>query len=120
LRGWKKKPFKWGGKDFVFRGLITCATTGKMITVSTQKKTYTNGETGEWTYLISYNPKESGKKIWVREEKVLDQAVAILGRLQMEPELLEKVKTYIRQTAHIERDFLRRSIVELQKEQAQL
>lgn len=120
LHGWKKKPFKWGGKDFVFRGLITCATTGKMVTASTQKKTYSNGETGEWTYLIGYDPKEPSKKIWVREEKVLDQVIAILGRLQMEPELLEKVKAYIRQTAHTEHDFLRRSIIELQKEQTQL
>ncbi|WP_342267972.1 hypothetical protein [Candidatus Tisiphia endosymbiont of Empis tessellata] len=29
--GWKKKPFKYGGKDFLFRGLITCAVTGKKL-----------------------------------------------------------------------------------------
>ncbi|BFD46789.1 MAG: hypothetical protein DMENIID0002_14350 [Rickettsia endosymbiont of Sergentomyia squamirostris] len=33
--GWKKKPFKYGGKDFLFRGLITCAVTGKVVTAET-------------------------------------------------------------------------------------
>jgi site-specific DNA recombinase len=120
LHGWKKKPFKWGGKDFVFRGLITCATTGKMITSATQKKTYTTGETGEWTYLIGYDSKDPSKKIWVREEKVLEQVVDVLGRLQMTQDLHEKIKGYVRQTDRTERDFLRRNITELQKEQTQM
>ena len=41
--GWNKKPFKWGGKEFIFRGLIKCATTGRVVTPFTQQKTYVNG-----------------------------------------------------------------------------
>ncbi len=117
LNGWKKKPFKWGGKEFVFRGLITCGVSGKVVTSETQKKTYENGSTGAWTYLVARNPENPDKKIWVREEKVVEQVEAVLDRLTMPADLFEKVKTYVRQTDNTERDFLRRQVTELRKEE---
>ncbi len=53
--GWNKKPFKYGGKDFVFRGLITCAVTGRVVTAETKKKKYANGKVDEWTYLATWD-----------------------------------------------------------------
>jgi hypothetical protein len=36
--GYNKKLFRYRGKDFLFRGLITCATTEKMVTADKKKK----------------------------------------------------------------------------------
>jgi site-specific DNA recombinase len=66
--GWHKKPFAYGEKDYVFRGLLTCATTGKVVTAYTKVKTYGNGRKAEYTYLMCWNPENPAKKLWVREE----------------------------------------------------
>jgi hypothetical protein len=49
--GRKKKGFKHGEKEYVFRGLIECAVTGRVVTADTKYKTYTNGRKASWTYL---------------------------------------------------------------------
>ncbi|WP_341748703.1 SHOCT domain-containing protein [Candidatus Tisiphia endosymbiont of Sialis lutaria] len=60
--GWNKKPFKYGGKDFLFRGLITCATTGKIVTSEIHSKTYSNGKVDQWVYLAAWDPKNPNEK----------------------------------------------------------
>ena len=39
----KKKPFKYREKEYIFRGLIECAATGRVVTADTKYKTYSNG-----------------------------------------------------------------------------
>ncbi|WP_341753970.1 hypothetical protein [Candidatus Tisiphia endosymbiont of Dioctria rufipes] len=63
--GWKKKPFKYGGKDFLFRGLIT----------------YPNGKVDEWTYLATWDPQNLDKKIYIREDEVLKQIEEVFKRI---------------------------------------
>ena len=58
----------------MFRGLLTCAVTGRMVTADTKKKTYVNGKTAEWTYLRCANIHNPAKLLWIREELVLKQA----------------------------------------------
>ncbi|WP_410521490.1 hypothetical protein [Candidatus Tisiphia endosymbiont of Metellina segmentata] len=79
--GWKKKPFKYGGKDFLFRGLITCAVTGKMVTSEIHSKTYPNGKVDEWTYLATWDPHNLDKKIYIREDEVLKQIEEVFKRI---------------------------------------
>ncbi len=120
LEGWHKKPFQWAGKEFVFRGLITCATTGRLVTASEQKKTYKSGGTASWTYLRCWKPDDPDKKMWVREEKVLAQVEEVLKGLRVEPELLTFLQGYLRQTEQSERGFVRRQIGEWQREHTKL
>jgi hypothetical protein len=51
-----KKPFRYCGKDFIFRGLLTCGTKGKMVTADTKKRIYKKGESAELTYLRCWKP----------------------------------------------------------------
>ncbi|MVM32436.1 recombinase family protein [Spirosoma sp. HMF4905] len=120
LQGWHKKPFQWAGKEYVFRGLLTCATTGRVVTADTKKKTYVSGETAQWTYLRCGDPENPEKLMWVREEEILEQVEQILKRLTIPAETLEKVLAYIRETDQVERVFLRRQMGELQREHAML
>ena len=120
LQGWHKKPFKWAGKEFVFRGLLTCTTTGRVVTADTKKKTYVNGETAQWTYLRCANPSDPNKTMWVREDEILGQVEQVLKALHIPAETLDKVLAYIRETDQVERAFLRRQMGELQREHAML
>ncbi len=120
LEGWHKKPFQWAGKEFVFRGLITCATTGRLVTGSEQKKTYKSGKTASWTYLRCWKPDNPDKKMWVREERILAQVEAVLKGLQVEPDLLAFLQGYLRQTEQSERGFVRRQVGEWQREHTKL
>lgn len=117
LHGWHDKPFKWGSREHVFRGLLIDAATGKVALSSTQTKTYAGGGSGAWTYLCPTDPQNPAKKLYVREEKVLEQVEAALDELRITPDLHERITAYIRQTDHVERDYQRRRMAELQKEQ---
>ncbi|OZG31275.1 hypothetical protein [Rickettsia endosymbiont of Culicoides newsteadi] len=81
LLGWNKKPFKYGGKYFLFRGLITCATTGKIVTSEIHSKTYSNGKVDQWVYLAAWDPKNPNKKIYVREDEVLAKIEEIFKKI---------------------------------------
>lgn len=116
LKGWNKKRFEWAGKEFVFRGILTCATTGRMVTADTKKKTYVSGKTAEWTYLRCFNPEQPNKVMWVREELVLRQIENLLNDIHIPSPLLEQLKSYIRQTHKNEKEFIARQLSELQKE----
>ncbi|WP_342267931.1 recombinase family protein [Candidatus Tisiphia endosymbiont of Empis tessellata] len=91
--GWKKKPFKYGGKDFLFRGLISCAVTGKMVTSEIHSKTYPNGKVDEWTYLATWDTHNLDKKIYIREDEVLKQIEEVFKRIGIrDPCLFKKYK----------------------------
>ena len=97
--GWNKKPFKYGGKDFLFRGLITCAITGKVVTAETKKKKYANGKIDEWTYLATWDPKNSNKKIYVREDKILKEVEDIFATIGIkDPEILKDTLAHLKNT----------------------
>ena len=120
LKGWRKKPFKYAGKNFVFRGLITCATSGRVVTANTKKKTYANGTVGQWTYLRCWSPDTPEKIMWVREERILEQVDEVLRSIQIPPETLCQIGKYVCEAEKSERDFILRQQQSLHKEHEQL
>lgn len=94
--GWDKKPFKYRGKDFLFRGILKCGVTGNMITSDTKTKKYPSGKVSEWTYLLAWDPENPKKKIWVREDEVIKQLEDILKGLKIrDPKILKEVLEYL-------------------------
>ena len=79
--GWNKKPFKYGEKDFIFRGILKCAVTGRVVTAETKKKKSPNGTIKEYTYLATWDPKDATKKLYVREDEIISQIEGILGSI---------------------------------------
>ena len=118
--GWSKKPFKWGAKEYVFRGLITCATTSRVVTSFTQKKTYNNGTSGEWTYLRCWNPKNSEQIMYIKENRIIQEVQKVFDSMHLEPELLEKVLDAIKSSANAEKDYYKEKVKELQSEHNKL
>ncbi len=119
--GWNKKPFKYGGKDFLFRGLITCATTGKVVTAETKTKTYANGKTQTWTYLAAWNPNYPSKKVYVREDKIIKQVADVFAKIGIrDPEILKEVIEYLKQTNELKtRDHNKETAI-LKKEHSEI
>lgn len=117
IHGWNKKPFKYAGRDYIFRGLITCAVTGRVISSETQKKTYKNGMEAEWTYLRVPDPDRPERLIWVREEKVLEQVEGAFKSLSAPPDVITNVTAYIRETDSAEREFRNRQLGELSRQE---
>ena len=113
-KNWNKKPFCYGDKEFTFRGILTCKRNGRTVSSFTKSKTYKNGTTGEWTYLQSWD--ENGKLIYIREEKLLEQAQKALAALKIPAEVMEATIEHLRQLHHAEHDFQRRRAQELHKE----
>jgi site-specific DNA recombinase len=104
LKGWHKKPFKWGGKEYIFRGLITCANTGRVVSTETKKRTDSEGNTYEVNYLGVWNPDNLKQKVYVKEDDLLKEVEQVFKAMQIEPELLTKVVQYIKSSAVGERD----------------
>jgi site-specific DNA recombinase len=117
MKGWHKKPYVFAGKEFVFRGLITCATTGRVVTADTKSKVYIkDGRYAEWTYLRCWNPDNPEKIMWVREDKILAEVEDILRRIHIEPETKEMLCKHLQDTDQSERAFVRQQVGEWQKE----
>ena len=118
--GWNKQPFKWGGKEYVFRGLIKCAVTGRVVTAFTQKKSYTDGTFGEWTYLRCWNPKNPEQIMYVKEEKILQEVEKIFDSMHLDAEMLEKAIGAIRRSASAEQDHHKEIIKGLEAEHTKI
>ena len=91
---------RYGQNEFLFRGILTCANTGKQCTAQKHKKKYQNGSTGSFTYVISYNAKDNKKVVYTREGDVMEQVEAALDTLRIRDEgKLADVLSYVK-SAH--------------------
>ena len=79
-----------------------------------------DGTPYELTYLGTWNPEDTSKKIWVREDEVLEQIEDVFKQLQLSPESIEKITNYIRNGADYERDYYKTQMEALYKEQTSI
>jgi len=122
VRTGKGRPHsRYAGKDYVFRGLLTCAVTGRMCTAETSKKKYASGEFGEWTYVIAYREDAPEKKVWVREDDVEAQVIAALEKLAIKDKgYYEDVIGWIESTHNAKKDHHRKQTAMLKHEHTEL
>ena len=119
-KGWNKKPFKYGGKDYIFRGLVKCAITGKTCSSDTKRLKRVDGTPYEITYLGAGNPENIKKKVWMREDEILKKVEGVFEKMRLGPEKLAEVVQYIKAGAGAERDYHKTRMSELYKEQTSI
>ena len=95
-------------KPFVFRGLVKCAVSGRMVTSDIKK--------GRHTYLICRDPKDPTRKLFVPEAEVLEQVKAVFRSIQVPKTLLEALLAHLKASHGAERQFHEDAIVGLQRE----
>jgi site-specific DNA recombinase len=118
---YNKKPFKYGGKEYVFRGLLTCATSGLVVTADTKTKKLKDGTAAEYTYLRCHNPEQPSKRMWVREELAIEQVEKVINNLGFKnQEFLDTTISYLKETAKIKKQHHTIEVKELKKEHTEI
>ena len=82
IAGFNKKPFKYAGKPYIYRGLIRCAHCGLAITPEKHKGFV-------YYHCTQYNGKHGAK--WLREEEITEQLGAVFKNLQMPEEIVHQI-----------------------------
>jgi site-specific DNA recombinase len=80
--GFSKKPFKYAGKPYIYRGLIRCGDCGLAITPEKHK-----GHT--YYHCTQYRGKHGAP--WFREEEITEQLSAIFKQLQIPEDMLHEM-----------------------------
>ena len=87
---------RYGRKEFLFRGILTCANTGKLCTAQKHTKKYKNGGSVEFTYVVSYDANDPKKVYYTREDDVMAQVEAALETLTIKDKaILKNVLSYV-------------------------
>lgn len=86
-----KKPFKYAGKPYRYRGLIRCAKCGLSITPEMKK-----GHV--YYHCTQYNGKHNAE--WLREEYITEQLGQVFKQIQIPEEVLNQVIDNLEATHH--------------------
>lgn len=120
MTAWHKKSTRKDRHEFTFRGLITCATSGRTVSSEKHRKNYKSGGVGEWVYLRCWNPDKPDKNMWVREEKIMKQVMSIMETLRIPTSLLQSVLAYFQETERDEHTFSKAQLTDLHRQKTAL
>jgi len=81
--GYMKKHSKFAGLPYIYRGMISCATCGCMITPEIKK--------GKYVYYHCTGYKGNHKSGYVREEELTAQFARMYKNLQIPPDVIEQI-----------------------------
>ena len=92
-RGFKKTPFKYGGKEFIFTGLIRCGCCGNRITPYTAKKP--SGR--KYTYLrcSRFSHKNTCMEPQIPEKQALANIEQALSRITIDYEIAAQIAEHL-------------------------
>lgn len=111
IDGFKKKPFKYAGKPYIYRGLLRCAHCGLAITPEKHK-----GHV--YYHCTQYNGKHGAK--WLREEEITEQLARVFKNLQMPQEIVQQIAETLNEVQQGKVDFHNKEFDKLTKEQKNL
>lgn len=101
-----KAEFKYAEKQFLFRGMIKCANTGKICSTDT-KKGYIN-------YIVCYD--KEGKRKYIREEVVLEQVEKIFMSIKVPEEIVQLIASDLKKQKENEMAIREHSLSQLKKD----
>lgn len=81
-------------QPFALHGLMTCALTGYRVSCDLKK--------GKYVYLITRDPKNTARKVWIPEKTVMDQIRDIMYSITIPQDVLEPMVDYLRQSHEVE------------------
>jgi len=103
-----KKAISETKEPFLLRGLMKCAVSGKTVTCDLKK--------GKYVYLICHDPINPKKKLWIKEEVVLEQIKEAFKSIQVPNDVLLQIMDHLKNSHESEKDFHHQSIKSLHKE----
>lgn len=98
-RSGSHKRFKYAGKEFAYRGLLTCHECGCMITPELKKRKLSNGNFNYHTYYHCTNFHKVHKKIENIKESTIDKQFAdLFDNLKIPEEKLKEITASLKQS----------------------
>ena len=98
-------------KEFVFKNLIRCAVTNRVVS-SDRKEAKKNKN----TYLITRNPDDTSKKIYVPEKDILKQVSDVFKSIAVPQKMLDEITTYLQKSHEAEKEYHKHRIETFRKE----
>ena len=98
-------------KEFVFKNLIRCAVTNRVVS-SDRKEAKKNKN----TYLITRNPDDTSKKIYVPEKDILKQVSDVFKSIAVPQKMLDEITTYLQKAHEAEKEYHKHRIETFRKE----
>ncbi len=92
--GFHKKPFKFGGLPYLYRGLLRCAHDGHAFTP--EKKRKKSGR--EYVYYHCTEYSGSHKTAWIREEDITKQFQDIVSSIHIPSDVVEEISSSLRES----------------------
>jgi len=109
LNGWKKKPFQYAAKPFIFRGLLRCSQCGCTISPEIKK--------GRLIYYSCTNAKGTCKRVYVPEKDLLRPVYEVLERLStLSQETIDKVVEGLKKSSQAKNVYHKKAVDALQRE----
>lgn len=93
---------------FLFRGLIKCAVSGRIVSCDLKK--------GKYVYLICRDPNAPEHKLWIKESDILKQVEEVFASIQAPPAFLPEIIAHINKLHENEKQFHHDSINALNAE----
>lgn len=90
---------------FLFRGLLTCAISGRQVTSDLKK--------GKYVYLICRNPDAPEKKLWIKEKDIIQQIEDALDSIRIPQEHIPSLKKHIQKVYEAEKAYHYKTIKNL-------
>ena len=97
--GYMKKHSKFAGLPYIYRGMISCASCGCMITPEIKK--------GKYVYYHCTEYKGKHKAGYVREEELTAQFARMYKNLQIPPDVIEQITGTLRKSHQDKSEFHR-------------
>ena len=94
-------------KDFIFRGLLKCAVTGRTISSDIKKDKH--------VYLITWDPENTNKKMYVNENKILKILESILKSIEFPEALLTAINKQLHASYLAEKEYRHHKINQILK-----
>ena len=109
---YKKQAFRQSKKDFIFKGLLRCDVSNRLVSCDLKK--------GRYVYLICRDHQNTDKKIFIKEEVILEQIKKVFKSLQVPEDLFKILQQHLMDSAKTEREFHAKQVMGLEKENCQL
>ena len=108
LNGYHTKPFQAISIPFALRGLVSCEHCGCIASPEIKK--------GKYVYYSCTNAKGNCRRVYVREEVLLDQLTPYFDRIALSEEQIQKITEYLKQIHQTEQLFMKEEQEALRKE----
>ena len=94
---------------FILRGLLKCSVSGRQVTCDIKKEKH--------IYLISRNPSDPKKKVWTKEQVILDQIRDVFRAIQVPKDVLADIVDSLKKGHLAEKGYHQASVKSLRSEE---